>query len=129
MKKNTRQIFRYWMSVISAVMIVSLAEGTYNFILAADNPPPATDKSTLVADEKTYESLKLFSDVLQEIEENYVDAVETKVLINNAIKGMVGNLDPHSSFMPPEAFSELQDDTRGEFGGVGLVVALQKGLL
>ncbi|MBF0200221.1 MAG: S41 family peptidase [Desulfamplus sp.] len=79
--------------------------------------------------DSTYEALKLFTDVLQEIEESYVDEVDGDTLIENAIKGMIGNLDPHSIFMPPEAFDELQDDTRGEFGGIGIVISIKKGLL
>jgi carboxyl-terminal processing protease len=67
------------------------------------------------ANEETYKALKLFTDVLEELEKNYVDDVDARELIENAIKGMVGNLDPHSSFMPPEAFGELQDETKGEF--------------
>ena len=81
------------------------------------------------ASDKTYQSLKLFSDVLEEIERNYVDKVDTDTLIQNAIKGMVGNLDPHSAFMPPRAFNELQDDTKGEFGGIGIVITMKKGIL
>ncbi|MBF0468377.1 MAG: S41 family peptidase [Desulfamplus sp.] len=115
MEKEAQQLFKHWIPVILAILAIIVTEGLYK---------PAT-----AGDENTYESLKLFSDVLQEIEDNYVDKVDTKVLIQNAIKGMVSNLDPHSSFMPPEAFGELQDDTRGEFGGVGIVVALKKGML
>jgi len=115
MKKEARQLFRYWMPVIFAVLILIVVDGF--------------DHSSLAVTEKTYESLKLFSDVLQEIEDNYVDKVDSEVLIQNAIKGMVNNLDPHSSFMPPEAFGELQDETKGEFGGVGIVVALKNGVL
>ncbi len=81
------------------------------------------------ADEKTYKSLKLFTDVLEELEKNYVDNVDSDELIHNAIKGMVGNLDPHSSFMPPEAFTELQDDTKGEFSGIGIVITIKEGIL
>lgn len=116
MEKKAQQRLKYWMPVIFIALMVTVLRGFDH-------------SSALAADEKTYESLKLFSDVLQEIEENYVDKVDTQVLIQNAIKGMVNNLDPHSSFMPPEAFGELQDDTKGEFGGVGIVVALKKGLL
>ena len=79
--------------------------------------------------EETYEALKLFSDVLQEIEAGYVDKVDADQLIQDAITGMVGSLDPHSSFMPPEAFDELQDDTKGEFGGIGIVISMRKGVL
>ena len=83
----------------------------------------------LMADDKTYSSLKMFTDVLEELEKNYVDDVNTEALIHNAIKGMVGNLDPHSSFMPPEAFDDLQDDTKGEFSGVGIVITMKEGIL
>ncbi len=81
------------------------------------------------ADEKTYQSLKLFSDVLEELEQNYVDEIDAEELIHNAIRGMVGNLDPHSSFMPPEAFDDLQDDTKGEFSGIGIVITMKEGIL
>ena len=81
------------------------------------------------ADEQTYKSLKLFSDVLEEIEKNYVDEVDADELIHNAIRGMVGNLDPHSSFMPPEAFGDLQDDTKGKFSGIGIVITMKDGIL
>jgi len=83
----------------------------------------------LHADDKTYKSLKLFTDVLEELEKNYVDDVDAEELIHNAIKGMVGNLDPHSSFMPPEAFDELQDDTKGEFSGIGIVITMKGSIL
>ena len=77
-------------------------------------------------DEETYKGLKLFSDVIELVEKNYVDPVETKELIEKAIQGMVFSLDPHSSLLPPEAFEELQIDTHGEFGGVGIVITMQK---
>ncbi|MBG0780165.1 MAG: PDZ domain-containing protein, partial [Desulfotignum balticum] len=76
-----------------------------------------------------YESLKLFVAVLEELERNYVEDVDADTLIHNAIKGMVENLDPHSSFMPPQAFEDLQDDTKGEFSGIGIVITLQDGIL
>jgi len=89
----------------------------------------AGGKDLLLADDDTYKSLKLFTDVLEELEKNYVDDVNTEELVHNAIKGMVGNLDPHSSFMPPEAFDELQDDTKGEFSGIGIVITMKDSIL
>ncbi len=77
----------------------------------------------------TYKSLKLFVEVLEELEKNYVDEVDADTLIHNAIKGMVENLDPHSSFMPPEAFDDLQDETKGEFSGLGIVITMKDGIL
>ena len=78
---------------------------------------------------ETYEGLRLFSDVIELIERNYVDPVDSKDLIQKAVQGMVQSLDPHSSFLPPEAFEELKVDTKGEFGGIGIVITLQKGIL
>ncbi len=79
--------------------------------------------------EKEYKSLKLFVQVLEELEKRYVDEIDSQTLIQNAIKGMVENLDPHSSFMPPESFDNLKDDTKGEFSGVGIVITLKEGIL
>ncbi len=106
---------RFKFGVIISVLIITLLTGNFYPVSAASDT--------------TYQSLKLFSDVLEEIERNYVDKVDTKELIQNAIKGMVGNLDPHSAFMPPKAFDELQDDTKGEFGGIGIVITMKKGIL
>lgn len=77
--------------------------------------------------EETYKGLRLFADVIELIEKNYVDPVETEKLIQKAIQGMVHSLDPHSSFLPPEAFEDLKTDTKGEFGGIGIVITVQKG--
>ena len=79
--------------------------------------------------EETYKGLKLFSDVIELVEKNYVDPVDSKELIQKAIQGMVHSLDPHSQFLPPEAFEELQADTKGEFGGIGIVITMRKGVL
>ncbi|MFW6271542.1 MAG: S41 family peptidase [Desulfosalsimonas sp.] len=82
-----------------------------------------------LSNEETYEGLKLFSDVIEELEKNYVEPVDSRELIEKAINGMVESLDPHSTFMPPEALDELQDETRGEFGGVGIVITKRDGRL
>jgi carboxyl-terminal processing protease len=83
----------------------------------------------LASSKETYKGLKMFSDVIELIEKNYVDPVETEKLVHSAIQGMVRSLDPHSSFMPPEAFEELQIDTHGEFGGIGIVITIKDGVL
>ncbi len=79
--------------------------------------------------DETYKRLDIFSDVILQIEKNYVDEVETEELIKNAIQGMVHSLDPHSQYLPPEAFQELQTGTKGEFEGVGIVITMPKGIL
>ena len=78
--------------------------------------------------EETYKGLKLFSDVIEIVEKNYVEEVDSKELIDKAIQGMVGSLDPHSQFLPPEAFEDLQVDTKGEFGGIGIVITMRDGV-
>ncbi len=79
--------------------------------------------------EETYKGLKIFSEVIEEIEKNYVEEVDTEELIHKAIHGMVDSLDPHSSFMPPEAYEDLQVETSGEFGGIGIVITKRSGRL
>lgn len=79
--------------------------------------------------EEAYEGLKLFSDVITEIEKNYVESVDTKELIEKAIEGMVHSLDPHSAFLPPEAYGDLQIETKGEFGGIGIVISTRDDFL
>lgn len=83
----------------------------------------------LAARDTTYQELKLFSDVLEEVQKNYVEPVDSKQLIEKAIHGMVNSLDPHSAFLPPEAFENLQEETKGEFGGIGIVITKRDNLL
>jgi carboxyl-terminal processing protease len=74
--------------------------------------------------DETYEELKVFSDVLDIIENNYVDPVESKDLIRGAIQGMISSIDPHSAYLLPEAYKELQIETKGEFSGLGIVITM-----
>lgn len=87
------------------------------------------DKTFSADHESTYKSLKTFTDVLEFVEKQYVDKVDSKKLIEKAIQGMVQSLDPHSAFLPPEAFEELKEDTSGEFGGIGIEITMQKGII
>jgi carboxyl-terminal processing protease len=86
-------------------------------------------RDNIANSEETYKGLKLFTDVIELIEKNYVDEVDAEKLMQKAIQGMVRSLDPHSSFLPPEAFEELQVDTHGEFGGIGIVITVKDGIL
>jgi carboxyl-terminal processing protease len=74
---------------------------------------------------ETYEQLNIFSEVLHLVQQNYVEEVDTKKMIYGAVKGMLGALDPHSSFMEPDTYKELQVDTRGKFGGIGIQIAIR----
>jgi carboxyl-terminal processing protease len=76
-----------------------------------------------------YRELDLFGDAFERVRANYVREVEDSELINSAINGMVSSLDPHSSYMDPKEFSDMQVQTRGEFGGLGLEVTQEDGLV
>ncbi len=73
--------------------------------------------------------LRTFAEVLERIKTAYVEPIDDKTLFENAIKGMLSNLDPHSSYLEPEAFRELQESTSGEFGGLGIEVGMEDGVL
>lgn len=77
----------------------------------------------------TYELLNLFGDVLERIRADYVDAPSDKELIETAITGMLSALDPHSSYMNAESFGDMQVQTRGEFGGLGIEVTMENGFV
>ncbi len=74
-----------------------------------------------------YEQLDLFGDVFERIRANYVEEVDEGKLIEAAINGMLQSLDPHSSYLPPEAAAEMQEHTRGTFGGLGIEVTQDEG--
>lgn len=65
------------------------------------------------------DELRTFAEVMDRIKSAYVEPVSDKTLLENAIKGMLSNLDPHSAYLEPEAFRDLQESTSGEFGGPG----------
>lgn len=83
----------------------------------------------LAGTDKTYEELKVFSDVLDIIEKNFVDPVDSRKLIRGAIRGMISSLDPHSAFLLPESYKDLQIETKGEFSGIGIVITMQENMI
>ena len=82
----------------------------------------ASAKAPLPLDE-----LRTFAEVMDRIKAAYVEPVDDKTLLENAIKGMLSNLDPHSAYLGPEDFAELQESTSGEFGGLGIEVGTEDG--
>lgn len=79
----------------------------------------------VVATEEAYEKLKVFTEVLTLIQANYVEEVHSKDLVYGAIRGMLETLDPHSAFMPPEVYREMQVETQGSFGGLGIEITVR----
>src|SRR6266851_9563899 len=77
----------------------------------------------------TYKELATFANVLAIVQKNYVEPVTTKQLINGAITGMLASLDPHSAYLTPDLYRDLEVETRGSFGGLGLEVTVKDDLL
>ena len=106
---------KLWVAMVFVSATLILGHGFYRD-LSANN-------------EETYKGLKLFSDVIELVQKNYVDDVDTQKMIEAAIQGMVRSLDPHSALLPPDALKELQIDTHGEFTGIGIHVTMRNNLV
>src|SRR5438093_10131416 len=78
---------------------------------------------------ESYENIEVFTNILAIVQKNYVDAVTTKQLIEGAINGMLTSLDPHSAYLTPDLYRELQVDTQGSFGGLGIEITVKNGIL
>jgi carboxyl-terminal processing protease len=113
LKKNKH--VKLWLVLLIAVVFSIAGSGFYRN-LSADGA-------------ETYKGLKLFTDVIELVEDNYVDPVDSKELIEKAIQGMVHSLDPHSSLLSPDDFKELQVDTQGEFTGIGVSITMKDGFV
>ena len=101
-------------SALLLVLTLSLGGG----VASKSNDPSAT-----------YENLRLFTEVLSIVQSQYVDEVPPKAIIYNAIKGTLRGLDPHSSFLDPEMYREMQVETSGSFGGLGIEITLRDDIL
>ena len=112
--KKTRHV-KLWLLMVIAVVFWTVGNGFYRDLSAKS--------------EEAYEELKVFSDVIELIEREYVDEVDTKELIQKAIQGMVHSLDPHSSLLPLDDFHDLQIDTKGKFTGIGIHITMQDGFV
>src|SRR3954471_10870922 len=107
---------RFLYGTLSVVLIINLSIGAYVFAVAQ-----AAEKDS------PYPSLELFSYVLEKVRKDYVDGQKLTYqdLVYGALKGMLNTLDPHSEFMEPEKYKELQSDTQGAFGGLGIVISMK----
>ncbi|KAA2233984.1 S41 family peptidase [Salinarimonas soli] len=85
--------------------------------------------SAVAASAETYRQLSLFGDVFEKIRTDYVEKPDESKLVESAINGMLTSLDPHSSYMDPKSFRDMQVQTRGEFGGLGIEVTMEEGLI
>ena len=104
-------------------MFISLFAG---LMISAANVRAATSKDD---DANTYELLNLFGEVMERAKLNYVEEVSDKKLIESAINGMLTSLDPHSSYLDADSFNYMSEQTKGKFGGLGIEVTMDNGLV
>ncbi len=87
------------------------------------------DSRVIAQTQDTYQNLETFTAILHMIQQNYVEDVEAKELLEGAIKGMLTSLDPHSSYMDPDDFKDLQIETKGSFSGIGIEITMKDSIL
>jgi len=91
---------------------------------------PFKNKSSINAStDQAYQNIKIFTEILDEVEKKYVEVEDPQKLIYGAIRGMIETLDPHSGFLTPEEYKELRIETKGSFGGIGIEITIKDGLL
>ena len=113
--KGTRNLKIVLLILLVFILGVTIGLGRFHKVLALSN--------------STYEELKVFTDVLGLLQKEYVEEKDSKDLIYGAIKGMLETLDPHSAFMPPNVYKEMQEETKGRFEGLGLEITIKEGVL
>src|SRR5580698_7397533 len=106
---------------LTAILAVNLLIGARLY----ERPAQAAENDS------AYPSLELFSVVLEKVRNEYVDGKKLtyQELVYGALKGMINTLDPHSEFMPPTQYDELQKDTEGKFGGLGIMIDMRDGFV
>ncbi len=114
---------RGWRYASLTSLILGMAGLLWLALVAAGSDPVRADLGN------SPEKLKVFAEALAIIEDHYVEPKDTKNLVYGSIRGVVGSLDSHSSFMTPEEFRELRIETRGSFSGIGIEITLKDGLL
>ena len=105
--------------LVFAIAILGLLVVFWN---SSDNLVSAKEKNI-------YKEIKTFNEVLDMVQKNYVDQVDSSSLIQGAINGMIKTLDPHSAFMTPDVYKGLEEETQGHFGGIGIEITLVKDVL
>lgn len=107
-------------------LVLSLVVGA---TLALSHNALGADSDTASSDAVPVKQLRNFVEILNRVKHGYVEPVTDEELLKNAIRGMLGGLDPHSAYLSPEQFRELTVSTSGEFGGLGIVVTMENGFI
>lgn len=110
------------------ILLGTLAGAIAGLVIAVQVSGPITAQENKRL-QTTYEQLDLFGDIFERIRSTYVEEVDDVALIEAAINGMLTSLDPHSSYLPPKDYDEMQVETKGEFGGLGIEVTQEDGFV
>ncbi len=112
-------------ALAGALSLAALLHLAPAFGQPADDEPIASDEQAVLP----LDELRIFADVFNQIRLSYVEEVDDKTLLENAIRGMLSNLDPHTAYLDEDSFADLQVSTTGEFGGLGLEVGMEDGFV
>ncbi|PKQ08600.1 MAG: peptidase S41 [Alphaproteobacteria bacterium HGW-Alphaproteobacteria-12] len=111
-------------------VLAGVAVGTFlSFAAIIGMKQGFLESPAYASDSNTYRQLNLFGDVFERVRADYVEPTDDAKLVENAINGMLTSLDPHSSYMTPKTFRDMQVQTRGEFGGLGIEVTMENGVV
>jgi carboxyl-terminal processing protease len=113
----------------TSLILLGAAAGAAMTLLATEPRMILIGTTAKAAAADTYRQLNLFGDVFERVRADYVEKPDDSKLIETAINGMLAGLDPHSSYMDPKSFRDMQVQTRGEFGGLGIEVTMEDGLI
>jgi carboxyl-terminal processing protease len=119
--RGTRMKTAWATLMVAGVLGADLLIGFRVYSKEVDEPAPLD----------AYESIALFTRVIEQVRRHYVDADKTdyRTLVHGALDGVMSALDEHSQFMEPESYSDMKDDTEGHFGGLGIVISVREGIL
>src|SRR6202021_716854 len=113
----------------TSVILLSAATGAALTLFVTQPRSVFMGSSARAATSDTYRQLNLFGDVFERVRSDYVEKPDDSKLVESAISGMLSGLDPHSSYMDAKSFRDMQVQTRGEFGGLGIEVTMEDGLI
>jgi carboxyl-terminal processing protease len=113
----------------TSLVFLGAAAGVMATLLVTQPHSLLVGSSARAAASDTYRELNLFGDVFERVRADYVEKPDDSKLVESAINGMLAGLDPHSSYMDPKSFRDMQVQTRGEFGGLGIEVTMEDGLV
>src|ERR671936_535000 len=113
----------------TSVILLSAATGAALTLMVTQPRAVLMGSTARAATSDTYRQLNLFGDVFERVRSDYVEKPDDSKLVESAISGMLAGLDPHSSYMDAKSFRDMQVQTRGEFGGLGIEVTMEDGLI